>query len=310
MIKSNCPAALLVVVAALLATPRASAQHVHDVRPAEADSAAIAFILQAREATQRYHRLDAAIAAGYRLAGPDMPNMGEHWVNLLLIRGTLDPAVPAILTYLRVKGEPVLTGVAYTAMVRDGESSPTFPVPHAAWHYHAGTLEEEVMGQGAHGGQGGGSGVRLAMVHAWIWTQNPDGVFAADNWALSFVRLGLPVPEVVPPAAAKALFLLEGGVDYYAWLVESAGEPSNHERAVIHRALDAYRERVQMTLQNAEDEEVPLQDFVTLWKSLWKEIRRSIGKDLWHQIRVFAGYAPSLQSSGRCDSLTPTPAGN
>ncbi|MGH7627661.1 MAG: hypothetical protein ACREOJ_20390 [Gemmatimonadaceae bacterium] len=41
------------------------------------------------------------------------------------------------------------------------------------------------------------------MLHAWLWLPNPAGMFASDNWALPFVRAGVPVPLADPSAAAR-----------------------------------------------------------------------------------------------------------
>ena len=256
--------------------------------PAATDSLTAAFVHTAREATRRYQRLDAAIAAGYRPIGPDMPNMGEHWIHPhLAMRRTFDPALPAVLTYLRVQGDPVLTGVAYTAPVRPGESPPALALPEAHWHFHARTVLEEAVGHPAHAmPEGETPGNRLAMLHAWIWVTNPDGLFTPDNWALSFVRRGLSVPEDIPPGAAKALFLLDGGVDYYVRLAASRADLTGQEHEAIRRRLATFRNHVETTLRAAE--KIPLEPLDRLWEALWREIRQSVDESLWLQIRALS----------------------
>ena len=246
------PAALLLLAAlAALAVPAARAQHDHALHavPAAAPStpATEALVARLRASTAVFQDLSAAIEAGYRPLGPDMPNMGEHWVNPgLAIAPEIDLDAPAVLTYVRVGGRPVLTGVAYTRPVRPGEALPDPPLP-TAWHYHAADLEMEAHGLVPHGhggateGATGGvaiTGVRLAMIHAWVWAENPVGVFRDDHWGLSFLKLGLAVPPVPAPDAAKALFVLAGGRDYYARMFELAGL-SDAERLRTDALLDA-----------------------------------------------------------------------
>ena len=126
----------------------------------------------ARLATFRYHRIEEAVAAGYVPASPcmDMPD-GEmhvvHYLNLSLVDDRVRAWEPEVLLY-RPDGEGrlQLVGVAYIKPDADGdpatnEDRPTlFGVPFAGpmpahhglpLHYH---------------------------LHAWIWSQNPDGMFA------------------------------------------------------------------------------------------------------------------------------------
>jgi hypothetical protein len=49
--------------------------------------------------------------------------------------------------------------------------------------------------------------MRLAVLHAWIWSANPAGVFATDNWSLPFLRLGIPAVPSAPRDALQALGL-------------------------------------------------------------------------------------------------------
>ena len=122
------------------------------------------------------------------------------------------------------------------------------------------------------------SGTRLAMVHAWIWTPNPDGVFAADNWALPYVRLGLPAPERVDPAAAQALFLLDGGVDYYARFIEVAAEPTPSALAAARAVLAAHRERVAALVGAGE---TASSAFSAVWEAMWEAVAGAVGEEAW-----------------------------
>ena len=53
------------------------------------------------------------------------------------------------------------------------------------------------------------------MMHAWIWSPNPEGIFAADNWLIPLLRLDLTPPAEFSVAAAKALYG-DGSPEYNA----------------------------------------------------------------------------------------------
>lgn len=284
---------LLSFVLAFFSITGLLAQHVHHGQTdhdVESDPAVIDFLQRARVATEVYHNLEAAIAAGYRLMGPDMPNMGEHWIHpRLAVHSSFDPSRPSVLTYVRVSGKPVLTGVAYTQTVGPGEKPPNFPFD-GAWHYHAGSLDEEAFGLTPHGmmHEDGGE-PRLAMLHIWIWKSNPDGLFTADNWGLSFVRLSLPVPSKVSPDASRALFLVSGGVDYFSRMVQVAGDPTPKEREAVRKKLMAYQAKVRKYLAQ-KDEASHNPDVVELagfWQALWVEIAEEVSPELWSQLHTF-----------------------
>ncbi|HJQ65280.1 MAG TPA: hypothetical protein VJ816_02830 [Gemmatimonadales bacterium] len=198
----------------------------------------------ARSGTARYQDRAQAIADGYRAVGPDFPGMGEHWVNTgLLLAGTLDPAQPPVLEYVTIGGHPTLVGVAYAALVNDSAVPTGLPVPASAWHTHAGTVDEEsfvLSHAGVHRHHDPGRGPRVAVVHAWIWLDNPDGLFATDNWAVPCARLGFAVPAQLSADAGRALALAAGGTAYFAMLIRIVGAPDSAEhvrlRDVLHRA--------------------------------------------------------------------------
>jgi hypothetical protein len=72
----------------------------------------------------------------------------------------------------------------------------------------------------------------VAILHAWIWIDNPRGTWVADNWALPLVRAGLR-PDSVAIEAAQALSLTAAGaVEYYTRAAAAAGADSvGRERA-------------------------------------------------------------------------------
>ena len=100
----------------------------------------------AREGTMRYRSIDSAIADGFKRVGVEFPAMGEHWVNLArVLENKFDPARPSVLTYITDGGRRRLAGVAYTALLAEGELPPNSAAPQAYWHEHNGSVAEESL---------------------------------------------------------------------------------------------------------------------------------------------------------------------
>lgn len=209
------------------------------------------FLATAHAATVRYQDLRVAIADGYRAVGPDFPGMGEHWVHPgLLVSGQLDAARPQILEYAVLEGRRALVGVAYAALVRDGEVPDAFPVARDAWHFHGGTVDEESFVLSHIGaGHDHPAGPRLAVLHAWVWLANPAGVFATDNWTLPYARVGFRAPPAAPIAAARALSLASGGDAYLDVLVRALSRPDSDQAAALRTVVGAYRGKVEERLR-------------------------------------------------------------
>lgn len=277
--------ACLLAGAWMMAARPASAQHAHHgpVPPGlEHRPDVAAFVQQARAATERFRDRNEAVAAGYRLVGPDMPNMGQHWINISrVLKRPLDPARPSVLTYVPVGGQPVLTGVAYTVPLAAGELPSDFPFP-GAWHFHTSTLTDEGFGLGMNGGRArtDHEGPRLAMIHAWIYTPNPHGLFAPDNWALSFVRLGISPPESPSSAAARALFLVAEGAGYYLDAIRHAAGLSVPEAEAVRTILERHQaELVPFVAAMRERGEATPEEcakLAVLWYALWIDVEAAL----------------------------------
>ena len=202
------------------------------------------FVAQARAGTARYREVEAARAAGYRPVGPDFPGMGRHWVHpALILRDTLDPLAPPILEYTEIAGRPTLVGVAYAKLVNDATPPAGLPVPVAAWHFHQGTVEEESFVRGHAGMTPLVPGPRIAVLHAWIWLDNPDGLLATDNWALPYARVGYPMPPTASHDAARAVALAAGedGRHYVEALFRSVGRPNAEEAQTLARLVEKHQ---------------------------------------------------------------------
>lgn len=265
----------------LLGTAVASAVACHGVGAQAADSSAdlaARFVARARLATERYKDITVAVADNYVRVGPDFPAMGEHWVNgELIMKGGMDPR-PAILTYVMVGGRPALLGAVYALVLHRGEQPPPIPAG-AQWHDHVGTIDEESLLFG-HDHMAGDEDVRLAVMHAWIWTPNPAGMFATDNWALPFVRLGVSPPEHLTWQASRAAALLAGAASYYDRLFAAAGALDDRESPAVSDVVERHRAIVQRwwdsrppASQVSAADEAQLH---TMWVQLADDLRETV----------------------------------
>ena len=245
----------------------------------QSDSSEVAFVQSARAATAKYQDRSVAIADGYRQIGSDFPAMGEHWINIgLLFDGKFDAAHPEVLTYVIVSGTPRLLGVAYVLPLLKGESAPDWPVGKDKWHDHFRTLEEETALPEHHTTGHAGDEPRLTMLHAWIWLANPAGMFAADNWAIPYFRLGIEPPQDGPEAAARALALASGGAEYFSASVHAAVPLTAAESRKVDAAFARSRTAVEALLRGSTPSE--LAGLSAIWTKLWKEIDSAVSPNV------------------------------
>ncbi|TMF77140.1 MAG: hypothetical protein E6I18_09365 [Chloroflexi bacterium] len=137
----------------------------------------------ARAATARFHRLEAANAAGYTIlvrdlagitciASPGLGVMGIHYVNgSALGDAVLDPAKPEALVYQpRPNGKLRLVALEYIVF-------------QGAWLQAGNTSGPTLFGQPL---KLIPMGNRYGLppfyeIHAWIWQHNPAGIFKDFN---------------------------------------------------------------------------------------------------------------------------------
>ncbi len=241
------------------------------------------FIARARAGTAAYRDVQVARAAGYRPVGPDFPGMGRHWVHpALILRDTLDPAAPPILEYAEIAGQPTLVGVAYAKLVRDGRPPVGLPVPPAAWHFHQGTVEDESFVRSHAGVAHLVPGPRIAVLHAWIWLENPDGLLATDNWALPYARLGYHMPPDASREAARAVALAagDGGRNYVEALLRAVGRPSAAEEQALALVVERHQAAAHALLPSG------VEALAHCWMSLWEDVRATVRPEVWERLQV------------------------
>ena len=97
-------------------------------------------------------------------------------------------------------------------------------------------------------------------MHAWIATENPAGVWASENWALPYVRLGVATSGY-DPLEARVLSLATGG-DYYLRAIAGTAQLDDHETARVERVL-AGRGRVHLAGGDVNSDEARDGDVAT-----------------------------------------------
>ena len=159
------PIAFLIIVLALVMTGIVA-------RPAQALDGENVTLDQVRDATDAYHQVSVAQAAGYNLVSgldycfdnPSVGGMGFHYINVAQLDNIIDPLKPEAMVYApRPNGTLALGAVEYI-------------VPAAAWdagHSQPPKLFGQVFGLE--------EALGVYELHAWIWRNNPSGVFFEWN---------------------------------------------------------------------------------------------------------------------------------
>jgi hypothetical protein len=167
--------------------------------------------------------------------------------------------------------------VAYA--VPAGAPLPDGPAPREAWHVHDGTLVEEAVQPDHDAHQAVGTGPDMggvAVLHAWIYVANPAGLFASDNWALPFVRLGLEPPARFPEAAARALALAADGAPFYVEQLAATTDLTVDAARTIERMLAARADTVGRWLASRPArrfDQAELEWLAKLWTETWSAAR-------------------------------------
>ena len=205
-----------------------------------------------RQATAKYQDWQKAVDDGYVLFGKEGPLMGEHWYRRDLVDQPFDIAHPSTLQYANINGKKVLVGVAYTVYRKPGDAMPAgFVGDDDHWHVHDITKLADAMTRNrplAHaivqrrienGTLGPDGKTQLTMLHAWVWLENPAGVFTLEHTGLPYLRAGLPV-ELAHHAdefAPWGVTLLDArGCPWELGKVRTLAETSNEQQARLREA--------------------------------------------------------------------------
>jgi hypothetical protein len=135
-----------------------------------------------RQATAQFRRVEVAQATGYDLRpgldhcfnNPGVGGMGYHYIDTTILDLTLNALEPEAMVYAPgPKGRLQLGAVEYI-------------VPAAAWEAAGNTEPPSVLGHHLHLNQELG----VYVLHAWIWKNNPAGIF--EDWN---PKVSCPKPE-------------------------------------------------------------------------------------------------------------------
>jgi hypothetical protein len=150
----------------------------------------VAMLAAAKRATARYRNVANAKRDGYFQVTQFIPGLGLHYANLRLLNAGFDPTHPPILLYQpAASGALKLVGVAYSMPQGRQDVPPVgFPGGEDVWHYHTnlcflpgGAVTIAPSGEACKAKHGVFQAKTAWLLHAWIWTANPDGVFVEDN---------------------------------------------------------------------------------------------------------------------------------
>lgn len=130
-------------------------------------------LAQLRAATAQFHQTQAAQAAGYGLVpgldycfdNPGVGGMGIHYINTSIMDLTVDELHPEAMVYV-----PGPNGILQLGAVE-------YIVPAAAWDAAGNTQPPTAWGQSFHLDPALG----VYILHAWIWKENPSGMFSDWN---------------------------------------------------------------------------------------------------------------------------------
>lgn len=153
-----------------------------------------------RQATAAFHDIKKAVAAGYlspiggRCVASPAGAMGVHSVNPLLVQNpALDPEAPEALLYVPTGGGNYrLVGVEYIqpVLLRNTATNQIAPwFPQSPWpaSYVVVNQVPSLFGQTFQGPMRGhepGTPWHYDL-HVWLWSPNPDGMFAQWNPSLT-----------------------------------------------------------------------------------------------------------------------------
>ncbi len=119
----------------------------------------------AKASTQKYYNLDAALADGYVDINVVKPMMGRHYMKQSLLDATFEVEKPEILVYNTTTGDTSdihLVAVEYAIPLSVRNDAPEgFKGTSDVWDPN--------------------QTFQLWLLHAWVFEENPDGVFSPMN---------------------------------------------------------------------------------------------------------------------------------
>ena len=120
-------------------------------------------LAKVRSATEKYQNMDKTLSDGYEDIDLFAPNQGWHYLNAGLLDEIFDMEKPEILVYAPgPNGGLILVAVEYAVPVTLSPDAPTgFTGEDDVWHIN--------------------TDFGLWVLHTWVWSDNPDGMFNDTN---------------------------------------------------------------------------------------------------------------------------------
>lgn len=162
---------------------------------------------QVRPALEKYRDYNNALAEGYEIFLPNVPQKMYHFTNYLYAFGaaiSFDPTKPTSLLYEKHGSDYKLIGAMYTAPMRftEDQLNERVPLSVAQWHQHVNMCkpprgrEIEMLGKNPKFGLQGSISTREAceaaggtfmphifgwMVHVYPWEKTPDDIWSVER---------------------------------------------------------------------------------------------------------------------------------
>jgi hypothetical protein len=145
------------------ADPALAGHHAALSKKKSPQSLPVVELARARSATARYHNVQKAYDDGYVDINVVLPNMGRHLMKPGLVNATFNVSEPELLVYSEGPGNKLkLVAVEYAVPLDQSVNAPAgFTGDGDEW------TPNTTFG--------------LWLLHAWVWKDNPDGVFNPTN---------------------------------------------------------------------------------------------------------------------------------
>jgi hypothetical protein len=177
-----------------------------DPQPGD-DQRAQAIVEQARQALEKYKDYNAALADGFKIFLPNVPQKMYHFTNWQYAVGAafhFDATKPTSLLYEKTGNGYKLIGAMYTAPYRytEDQLDSRIPLSVAQWHQHVNLCkppkgqEREMLGKNAKFGLAGSISTQEEceaaggtfmphvfgwMVHMYPWEKTPDAIWSVER---------------------------------------------------------------------------------------------------------------------------------
>ncbi|HYL93642.1 MAG TPA: hypothetical protein VEW69_10870, partial [Alphaproteobacteria bacterium] len=188
------------------AGPHMLMSKLRDPQPGDAEKAQN-IVDQARTSLERYQDYKAALADGFQIFLPNLPQPMYHFTNYkyaFAAAFTFDPTKPTSLLYEKNGSGYKLIGAMYTAPVRftEDQINERIPLSMAQWHQHVNMCkppkgqELEQLSKNAKFGLRGSISTKEAcdaaggtfmphvfgwMVHVYPWEKTPDAIWSVER---------------------------------------------------------------------------------------------------------------------------------